>query len=277
MSIYNNNTPKYGITEKKKAELDRLANQVLVAQHKVEELQAVVTSLTSKSADFAAVLALATSNRAIALNNDTMATQVVQSALNLYNDSSAAYSKLKNAEAQSKDLAVSVNQLINELIFSAEVINKLSNEVVRQKALNPLISDELVTMVNNAGTDANSAVALTLVALKSVFAAETSSLESEANANLVVLNSGELYEAVSGETLTSLQPLPESLKNLPALQKLIDDAFKKADDRYNKALDANNEITQELSNAVADLSVAQINLNSLQAGLAAATAAAFAS
>lgn len=276
MSIYNN-TSKYGITERKKEELDRLANQVLVAQHKVEELQAVVSSLTAKSADFSAALTLATSKKAIALSNDTMINNIVQSALATYNDSFTAYGKLRKAEHKSKHLARNVNKLIKELIYAAEVINKLANEVIRQKALNPLISDELVTLVNNAGTDANDAVALTLVALKSVFAGETSCLESEGDANLVVRNAGNLYEVLSGKILESLQPLPEELSEVPALQKLIHDAYINAQERYDRALKANDVITGMLNDAIADLTVAQTNLTSLQAGLAAANAAAFAS
>lgn len=278
MSIYNNQfgKNKYGITEAKKAELDRLANQVLRAQHEVEELQAVVNSLTAKSADFSAMLTQATANRTGALNNNTMVNQLVQSAYSLYNNSNTAYAGLKDSEARLNKLATKVSKLINELIFSAEVINKLANEVVRQKALNPLISDELITLVTTAGTDANSAVALTLVALKSVFAAETSCIESEANANLVVLNSGKFYEVLSGKVIESLQPVPVEVQKLEPLQKLINDAFTAADTEYNKALQFNNEITKELNNATAALNVAQANLSSLQAGLAAANAAAFA-
>jgi predicted nucleic acid-binding Zn-ribbon protein len=278
MSIFNNQSGKYkyGITEAKKAELDRLANQVLRAQHDVEELQAVVNSLTAKSADFSAMLTQATANRAGALNNNTMVNQLVQSAYSLYNNSNTAYAGLKDSEDRLNKLAAKVSKLINELIFSAEVINKLANEVVRQKALNPLISDELITLVTTAGTDANSAVALTLVALKSVFAAETSCIESEANANLVVLNSGKFYEVLSGKVIESLQPVPEEVQKLEPLQKLISDAFEAADTDYNKALQFNNEITKELNNATAALNVAQANLSSLQAGLAAANAAAFA-
>ncbi|MCX6318958.1 MAG: hypothetical protein NTW29_16895 [Bacteroidetes bacterium] len=234
MSIYNNNS-KYGITERKKEELDRLADQVLVAQHKVEELQAVVASLTSKSADFSAALALATAKKATALSNDTMISNIVQSALATYNDAYTAYGKLKNAEHKSKHLAKNVNKLIKELIY------------------------------------------FTLVALKSVFAGETSCLESEGDANLVVCNAGNLYEVLSGKLLESLQPLPEELSQVPALQKLIHDEYINAQERYDRALKANDVITGMLNDAIADLTVAQTNLSSLQAGLAAANAAAFAS
>ncbi len=78
------------------------------------------------------------------------------------------------AKGQTVQVAENINSVINKLIYSAESINKLANLVVRKKAQNPLISDELVSMITTAGTDANNAVAVTLVALKSAFGGTSS-------------------------------------------------------------------------------------------------------
>jgi hypothetical protein len=63
---------------------------------------------------------------------------------------------------------------------------------------------------------------------------------------------------------------------VPSLQTLLSKALKNADENYNIALRAKTETIAQLSTATASLSTAQVNLNSLQSGLAAANAAAFA-
>ncbi|GAB2808524.1 hypothetical protein [Ferruginibacter profundus] len=387
--------PKYGVTENKKAELDYLTNLVLDAQHKVEELQAIVTALTAKSADYDAMLTLATTYRATALNNNNLVTQVIQNALSLFRDSDIAFLEMSNADARAKTLATKVKNLVDKLIFSAQLINKLTNQVVRQKSLNPLISDELVELTSTAGTDANNAVALTLLALNSTFAAQASCLEAEACSSLefeqaivmyevltsAVLNAenklnllngrevtfmadpdrpwllevetakqictmlkseskdtleGQLlektinfddlayrlsgsgtkigiagdYERI-GETgfsiLLNTTVVPSEINinaytkakvaelvlttnpedgpwyivesensRVPSLQNLLAKALQQADENYNTALRAKAETIAQLSVATANLSTAQVNLNSLQSGLAAANAAAFA-
>src|SRR5688500_7488000 len=74
---------RHGITENKKAELDALTNQVIDAQHHLEQVQAIVDSLTEKSQRFSAFLAAATVNKTNALANWNMVIQVVQSARDL--------------------------------------------------------------------------------------------------------------------------------------------------------------------------------------------------
>lgn len=260
---------RYGITERKKEEIDFLTNEVLDAQHDVEQLQAVVDSLTQKSQNFQAFLATADANRSTALNNKVLVDSVVQNALTLRNNSEIAFNEMVLADSKTQQLAVQTNNVINKLIYSAEVINKLANLIVRKKAVNPLISDELVSMIGTAGQDANNAVALMLVALQSVFTSQATSLESEATITLEYSEAKNLYAVLVGSGTN-----PDRQH---CLQQLVYDAYNQAQLTYERAQLANNDTTQQLYNATADLNKAQVQLKSLQAGLAAANAAALAS
>lgn len=259
---------KYGITERKKTELDSLTIQVIDAQENVAQYQAIVTSLTSKSTDFQNFLATATKNKTQAYTNKVLVDQLVQSAADLQSNSDIAFNEMVLANARTKTLTANVNAVMNKLIYSSEVINKLANLVIRKKALNPLISDELVSMIVTAGTDANNAVALTLVALQSTFTAQATTIESETALALEYTQSIALSELLSGLV---------SHGTITSLQGLFNKAFIDAKAYYTSIEKANFMTIKQLNNAKASLSTAQVKLKSLQSGLAAANAAALAS
>lgn len=267
---------RYGITEKKKSELDILKNQVLDAQSDVQQQQVIVTSLTEKASKYQGYLLTADSNRAHALSNKNLIDQVVQNAYDLAYNSKNAFSKMTVSNDNAIEVASSVSDLINKLIYSVEIINKLSNLVIRKKALNPLISDDLITRLNTAGTDANNAVALTLIALKSTLAAEASILESEAAITLEYRQASKLYLNLTDEKSIDT-PLPNYPVTNTSIRGLLYNAYKETQLAYEKANFANDETTRQLNIASTNLNKAQIKLNSLQSGLAAANAAALAS
>lgn len=260
-------TTKYGITEKKKQEIDSLTQQVLNAEDVVEQYQAIVTSLTEKSAKLDAELANANASKAQALSNKNSVDTVVANAKDLYDSSGVTYKESSNAEKDIKGVAIEINTVINKLIYSAEVINKLANLVIRKKAINPLISDELITMVNQAGTDANNAVALTLVALESVFASQATTIESKATMSLELLQATKLYAFIIGE----------ETGESTSLKGYLYQAYDITSNMYEETLAASEDTTSQLNDVQVSLSKAQIKLSSLQAGLAAANAAALAS
>jgi hypothetical protein len=271
MNLYQSN--RYGITEKKKAELDEAANMVLDAQYDVEQLQAIVNSLTEKSQKFQIALATAEANKTHCFNNRTLLDQVVQQSLSVMNNSNVSFNDVMLAGSKTKEVATGVKKLIDKLIYSAEVVNELSAMIVRRKALNPLISDELGTRVATAGADANNAVALTLVALQSSFTTQATGLESEAAATLEYQQAILFYTTLTGTDYDG-EPT-DSLKT--CLQTLIEGAYTQAEDDYKQAHRANHATTKELNDVTAKLNTAQIKLKSLQSGYAAANAAALAS
>lgn len=265
---------KYGVTEKKKSELDALNNQVLDAENEVEQLQAIVDSLNDKSSKFTGYLNAAEANKAQALANKNSIEALVAQVDELKQESDVAFNEMVLADAQIKELATQIKIVIDELIYSAEVINRLGNLVTRKKALNPLISDDLVAMITQAGTDANNAVSLTMVALQSVFTAQATSLESEAASALEYTEAFKLYETLTGTNENGKQ-IPHLYKN--CLYKLIEDAYDSAERKYEHLKKAEQEVLSQLSFMETKLSKAQNKLKSLQSGLAAANAAALAS
>lgn len=198
---------KQGITENKKAELDKLGNQVITAQQNVEKLQAIVNSLTAKSAQFTGFLTTANNNKTHALANKNTILQLADTVKDLMQNCRITASSMDKAKNKTNKLALVVQDLINKLIYSAELINKLSNVIIRQKALNPLISNDLIDMVGTAGKDANNAVALTLVALESTFACQASNVESTDISILDYLESINLYKKLTGTKLIITGPV----------------------------------------------------------------------
>lgn len=271
-----------GITESKIAELDALTIQVLDAQHDVDQNQAIVTSLTEKLNNFRVYVAIADTKRTQALNNKNLLDKLVRCALNLRDNSEVTFNEAVKADNKIKELAIQIGDVMNKLIYSAEVINKLANSVIRKKALNPLISDELINVLTAAGTNANNAVALTLVALQSTYASQATTIESEQALALEFIQSMSLYQTLTGVKPQENQALPGnavtiSKKTIVPLQKLLYNAYKEAKSNYEAADYAFNVTTAQLNNAQGALSKSQVNLMSLQAGLAAANAAALAS
>ena len=262
---------KYGVTESKKAEIDALTMQVLNAQQNVALFQTIVESLTDKYNNFQTLLNTANTTRTQAFNNKNLGTQLVQSANNLMNNSSVAFNEVVDAKSKLNEVAVNVKNLMDKLIYSVEVINKLATTVIRKKALNPLISDELVSMLSTAGSDANNVIALTLVALKSTFASQGSVMESESAIELSYAQAKELYN-----TLTVVPDASGNEKTY-SLASILDVAYADAQKNYAYMENAVAITEKQLSDAKADLSKAQIKLKSLQSGLAAANAAALAS
>lgn len=246
-----------------KAKFDELAIQVMDAQFEVDQFEAIVASLTQKKDNYQGFLTEAQNNRAQALNNKTLADQLIQSALDLKNTSKTAYNEIAPVAEKMKLLSTGIETLTDKLIYAAAVLNTLSNEVMRKKALNPLISDDLINKINQAGNDANNAVALTLVALQSTLAAVALNMETEAAIELEYTQSVNLYETLTGG----------ASGNAPSIGPSLDKAYRNADVYYLQAGKSLNMISEELNAAQANLNKAQVKLVALQSELAAANAA----
>ncbi|WP_130735395.1 hypothetical protein [Flavobacterium sp. J27] len=269
MSIFTIQPLKYGVTENKKRTLDTLTIQVLNATDEVSQLQAIVTSLTDKLATYQGFLTQADANKTQAQNNVTLMNTVVKNALNLKDNSEIALKEVIKANEKTENVAQNCTSVTNKLIYTAEMINKLANLIVRKKAQNPLISDQLITMITAAGNNANNAVALSLVALNSAFVAQSTNKDVQNISGLENLQSNKLYNKLINDQETN--------SPYPSLNTLLKDAYDLAVIEFNKMQKAYNETLNQLNLKTADLNKAQINLKSLQSGLAAANAAALAS
>ncbi len=256
-----------GVTEQKKTELNALVIQVFDAQQNVDQFQAIVNSLTEKSNNIQGFLAVAESDRTYAYNNKLLIDQMSQVANDLKNNSKIANDEMSAARVITNKLAPEIKVLVDKLIFAAEFVNKLSNIIIRKKALNPLISDDLISMLGTAGKNANDAVALTLIALQSTFAAQASNLETEMAIALEHEQAIDFVNLLKGENQPPKTSLVYDLNN----------AYTEAKSKYKLTEQAYKLVTKQLNHAVSDLNKAQVKLKSLQSGLAAANAAALAS
>lgn len=256
----------YGITERKKEEIDNLTIKVENAQYKVEQFQAMVDSLTIKSNEFTEFLNVAETEKETALNHKRMVETVVNYSDDLQSNAQQSYTLTNTADEKIHTSAQDMKKVVNQLIFASEIINKLSILINRKKEMNIYISDDMVSMINKAGTDINNAFALSLTALQSCYTSLTSSMESAATADLGAKQSQMLLEKLKRSSENKTAPIFQ----------LIENDYKDSVKSYNKALDANNKTTKELENAQAKLNEANTKLKSLQAGLAAAKAAALA-
>jgi len=271
--IRNFNSTKYGITERKKAEIDALSNQVLDAQHDVEQKQSIVNSLTAKLSKFEGYLATATAERDTALDNKDTMKDVVQAIKDLKNNANIAFDEMVIADSSTKTVTSDLSTLIDQLIFTSEMVNKLSTLIARKKAQNPLISNELMTFVDGIGAKADKAVADTLVALESAYTTLTTSLEAEGTSAMEYTQANNLYKTITGTDNDGKPTLTQSR----SLKSLLDQAYLTALENFQKMKIANNIVIKQLQKAQDALDKAQVNLKSLQSGLAAANAAALAS
>lgn len=276
-----------GIADQKKAEIDRLTELVSRAQYQVNQQQTIVDSLQAKAEKFTQFLSQADQNKATALSNrdlinDTYSsvTDLVQVATNAKLQTDAAASTIHRASEN-------VAMLIDKLIFSVEIINKVTQLINRQKAVNPLIPGELVGFMTKAGADANNAIALTLNALQSVFAAEACLSGAQGLSVSAVAQLGQLQKRMSCRPFESgscdLIDLYLPKRGAEAddddvfgIAALLEQAYCQAVRNYDQALWNSNSVNKQLAYAKSQLAQANTRLSSYKAGLAAATTAAYA-
>lgn len=235
-----------GIAEQKNAEIDALTSQVNKAQFRVNQLTTVVTSLTAKQANFAALLSDADSKKDVALANLNQAKTLVANVETLQRYSILVSQQtdksLKNVRETSNHMA----ELIEQLIFSADVVEKLSGFVNRQKAANNVIPDALVAVLNQATSDANNAVALTLTALQSSYASAASVDEAGSVSALEARQAQQWLTLLTGTSLD----VPESTaqKRVNAVIKSVEKVLKalgKAQRENQNLMSQQNEKTRQ--------------------------------
>jgi len=281
------NSLAIGIVYKEKATLDGLAMQVAEAQYEVDQYQAIVDAETAKSTQFNDFLTAAEANKAAALANLNLAIDVDSAVSSLCSSTGLALKQTGTATREIKRVSGDMATLINKLIFTVELIDKFGQLVNKQKLSNPLIPDSLISFMANAATDANNAIALTLTALQSCYAAEATSLRSQEIITLENEQVTALKTKIENQTLASesqdIGMLARDGKFLvgftpkgTGVLALMQQAYDKASKKYDQALTNVNIVNQQLAYAQSELATATTSLNSCKAGLAAATAAAYA-
>jgi hypothetical protein len=281
------NSLAVGIVYKEKAQLDWLAMQVAEAQYEVDQYQAIVDAETAKSIQFNAYLTAAELNKAAALTNFNLAIDIDSSVNALCTSTGLALKQTGTATREIKRVSGEMATLINKLIFTVELIDRFGQLVNKQKLSNPLVPDTLISFMAKATADANNAVALTLAALQSCYVAEATSLRSEQIITLENDQVTRLKSTIERQTLVSGTQNVAGLvvdgnfvvgftPDCTGVLALVQQAYDKASEKYNQALINVNIVNQQLAYAQSALATATTSLNSYKAGLAAATAAAYA-
>ena len=192
-----------------------------------------------KSAEFSAYLTSTESQKEVALNNYNMMTNVVDTINGLKQYAITVHEQTAMADKSLDNTAEDLSTLVNELIMSAEVVNKLASLVNKKKALNPLISDELVSVLTTATEDANTAIAATLTALQSCYTAVATTQQSAQMSGHELTQAAQLYRLITGAPIgcsqsqlsskitTQMSQINSNLDTIAAIEKEIGDAAQK--------------------------------------------------
>lgn len=256
------------ITEVKQAELDNMLIQIQNAQFEYNQQKAISDSLTLKIQLFSQYLAEADASRTEALNNLDLIRKIKDETENLGKQSSVAYTTIKEAAELSNAMTRQLSEMIRQLVFAVEVVNKFSNAIIRKKALNPLVSNELVDLSATLGKDANTAVSLSLVALKSAYSANLGCLDAT--------SSNALQKSLVEKLNYRIHYGSGNPEVHDSLLDILNTAYINSSEYYQQMLVANQNVKSQFSINQALCDAAAVKLASLQAGYAAASAAAMA-
>lgn len=237
---------KNGIAELKNAEIEALASQVNKAQFRVNQLTTVVTSLTAKQANFAALLTDADSKKDAALANLNQAKTLVANVETLQRYAILVSQQTGKSLNNVRETTNHMAELIEQLIFSADVVEKLSGFVNRQKAANNVIPNALVTVLNQATTDANNAVALTLTALQSSYASAASVDEAGSVSSLGARQAQQWLTLLTGVSPDVQESVAQKRANavIKSVEKVLKALGKAQRDNQN-LMSQQNEKTQQ--------------------------------
>lgn len=268
-----------GIDNIEKAQLDHLSAKVAEAKYEVNQQQANMNAMASKSSEFTAFLSAADLDKKTALANLNVTNEIDASLEGLASSTSLAKKQSDKACNETLNLSAEMATLIKKLIFSVEIIDTLGQLVTREKAINKLIPDSLIGLILKASTDAQNAIALTLTALQSCYAAEASATRSKQVIDLQAQQLSNLVDSFKSagmitEPTTASAASEAPLIDCTGLLSLSENAYEQSVTRYQQTLVANNIVNKQLAYAQQQLAKSTTSLNSWQAGLAAATAAA---
>lgn len=264
-----------GIDNHKKAELDALTKEILDAQYDVNEVQAIVNSLSIKSSQFTQFLSEALAAQNTTLSNLHLCQQAVDSIKGVVKGSKLAAKTSEKACSTANAVSQDMAQMLNKLMFSIDIIDKVAQQAAKQKNSNPLVPDQLITYLNKATSDANKAFASALTALNSCYAADATLQEAQGITSLEHQQAHQLKERMESPE-PSIPNSPTAPSELPGILTLLNARYQKTQEKYQTALANNNAVTHELSHAQKLLATATSRLASLKSGLAAASAAAYA-
>jgi hypothetical protein len=252
----------------KNTAINQIMNQIATTEQELEMHQAIVNSLTEKKETAQLYLQIAEANKTQALANKNSMEDLVQSALNVMNSTESTEKDILNTRLKAVKITKDIKNTLDQLIYSAEIINKLSVTIIKKKALNPLISDELISRVHQSTKDCNTAIALTIIALKSTFSAQSAASQTASTITLAQKHATALYLTLTGTMISDDKTIIHETPSNPAKTQL-ENAYEIAVLYFENALTSNAETMQQLNVALSNLNKTEQKLKSLQSGLAA--------
>lgn len=189
---------KYAIDKKKQATLDGLKANVLRAQYKVDQLQAIVASLNEKQTVFNTNMANAEVDQETANSNLGIVKEVVSGIREMVLKTVKVETQTRIANRDTKKAAAELSGIAKQLIFCMELIDKLNLLITRKQGTRVVISHEMISTIASAVNDANGALAATLTALDNCYTAASTGIESVRTTTLEYKQALKLFGVVTG-------------------------------------------------------------------------------
>ncbi|WP_204346426.1 hypothetical protein [Psychroserpens algicola] len=274
------NNDFYKVTDFKQAELDRLKNLVYEAKYEADYYEAIYNALSEKQTRYNASLNTSEANANQADTNKKRIDTLVQEAKQLFDDSGDLYKAIRHLKSETLSIDSEIKVLLENLIYNIDLISKLSNLIKTIKAQNPLISDQLVDMINTAEVDANTAFDFTFKALESSFETQILISKSQSAATTEYKQSLDLLALLIGhfKLLDVVRPgatheVDADAIDAKSLQDFVNDMYNAAQTNYITNAKAVELCDAELKDVTLSLDNAKLKLQSLTDELNAVEAA----
>ncbi|MES2653989.1 MAG: hypothetical protein V4620_00260 [Bacteroidota bacterium] len=125
--------------------------------------------------------------------------KIIEAVNDLNNNEQIIRVEVSGANAQIKELTKIVDLLLKKLLFAIDVINKLSNTIMRKKAVNPLISDDLVRSMSIITENSSLVIDVSMLVLQHTVSTLSSSNELTSISKLTQLQLQVYYQLLTDE------------------------------------------------------------------------------
>ena len=243
------------ISQLKLTEINTLTHAVDQLQSDVDRRRAAIASFAARNDAFSDLL-----NTADALRDSTAATldqgQAIHAATRTIDaTSNTATQRVGQIRTMMDQMAAKQIELLRQLVGVVNLLEKAHQHAQQQKAVNPLIPDALLTLLDKAVEQSANVLSLSLVA-------QDSCLMTDGGLTATHGNLLQARDAVA-ELLAALNAGDDSvLGRLGEIQRY-------AADRYAETLAASHNASQQLDHANRECAAREARLSALKAGLSA--------
>ncbi|MEB0172986.1 hypothetical protein [Undibacterium sp. CCC1.1] len=229
-----------------------IANQVKQATFQVAQNQAILSVLNAKLQQAQELLNEADQQQSKHLKLRDSVKGAITPLQQVATTLALVTQQTKQANTEISKLAADLSDLVKKLIFSIAFTDKLAQTVNQQKQMNPLLPDILLARFAKASTDAAPAIALTLIALQTTYAAQ------------VNLQQAHSFSELENGHVTQLVSRAQNSRGIVALSQ---QAYAHASHQYQLALNDVTIVTTQLTAAQTAFDSSMVELSSYSAAL----------